>query len=70
MQQKVGVELGAPRVCKVVKKYFAAFKASGGLGDFLALPANGKDGHGVFTRDPSAWRPQVLEVLRINGLVR
>jgi dienelactone hydrolase len=52
------------------KEWFAAFKSNGGQGEFLALPANGKDGHGVFTRDPAAWRPQVLEVLRSKGLIR
>ncbi len=55
---------------KYPKEWFAAFKANGGDGEFLALPANGKDGHSVFTRDPNAWRPQVLEVLRAKGLVK
>jgi dienelactone hydrolase len=51
------------------KDWFAAFKANGGNGDFLALPANGVDGHGVFTRDPKAWRPQVEQFLRSTGLI-
>ncbi len=51
------------------KEWFAAFKENGGQGEYLALPANGKDGHGVFIRDPKAWRAQVLEVIRAQGLV-
>jgi dienelactone hydrolase len=50
------------------KDWFAAFKASGGNGQYILLPANGKDGHSVFTRDPKAWRPQVHEFLKANGL--
>jgi dienelactone hydrolase len=50
------------------KDWFAAFKANGGNGQYILLPANGKDGHSVFTRDSKAWRPQVLEFLKANGL--
>ena len=52
---------------KYPKEWFAAFKANGGVGEYLALPANGTDGHGVFSRDPSAWRPQVLQFIKANG---
>lgn len=52
------------------KEWFAAFKENGGRGEFLVLPANGKDGHSIFTQNPNAWRPQVLEVLRAHGLVK
>lgn len=55
---------------KYPKEWFAAFKDNGGQGEFLALPAHGKDGHGIFTQNPNAWRPQVLEVLRAHGLVK
>ena len=54
---------------KYPKQWFDAFKANGGVGEYLALPANGADGHGVFTRDPAAWRPQVTEYLRGLGIV-
>lgn len=55
---------------KYPKQWFAAFKANGGVGEYLALPANGTDGHGVFTRDPAAWRPQVTAYLRGLGIVK
>lgn len=55
---------------KYPKQWFAAFKASGGVGEYLALPANGADGHGVFTRDPAAWRPQVTDYLRGLGVLK
>ncbi len=52
------------------KDWFAAFKAKGGVGEFLFLPPNGKDGHSTFYRDPKAWRPQVLDFLKAQGLVK
>lgn len=52
---------------KYPKEWFDAFKAKGGTGEFLLLPPNGKDGHGVFARDPAAWRPQVLPFIKANG---
>ncbi len=51
------------------KDWFAAFKAKGGVGDYLLLPPNGKDGHTTFYRDPKAWRPQVWDFLKARGLV-
>lgn len=52
---------------KLPKEWFDAFKAAGGLGEYTRFPANGKNGHGLFTQDPDVWRPRVLEFLRGNG---
>lgn len=49
------------------REWFEAFKAKGGVGEFVQFPPNGKDGHGLFTQDPDVWRPKVLEFLRANG---
>ncbi|MFN9745843.1 MAG: dienelactone hydrolase family protein [Betaproteobacteria bacterium] len=46
------------------RQWFDAFQAAGGVGEFVLFPPNGKDGHGLFTQDPSAWRPTVLDFLR------
>jgi dienelactone hydrolase len=46
------------------RQWFDAFQAAGGQGEFVLFPPNGKDGHGLFTQDPSAWRPTVMEFLR------
>jgi hypothetical protein len=37
------------------------------VGEFAMFPPNGKDGHGLFTQDPAAWRPTVVQFLRANG---
>jgi dienelactone hydrolase len=52
---------------KYPREWFDAFKAKGGVGRFVLFPPNGKDGHGLFTQDPSVWRPTALEFLRANG---
>ena len=52
---------------KYPKEWFEAYKAKSGTGEFLFLPPNGTDGHGVFARDPAAWRPQVLQFMKNNG---
>jgi dienelactone hydrolase len=49
------------------REWFDAFKAKGGVGEFVQFPPNGKDGHGLFTQAPDVWRPRVLEFLRANG---
>jgi dienelactone hydrolase len=49
------------------REWFEAFKAKGGVGEFVQFPPNGKDGHGLFTQAPDVWRPKVLEFLRSNG---
>jgi homoserine acetyltransferase len=52
---------------KYPKEWFEAYKAKSGTGEFLFLPPNGTDGHGIFSRDPAAWRPQVMQFLKNNG---
>lgn len=52
---------------KLPKEWFDAFKANGGVGDYVRFPANGKNGHGLFTQDPDVWKPLVLEFLKANG---
>lgn len=52
---------------KYPKEWFEAYKAKSGTGEFLFLPPNGTDGHGVFSRDPAAWRTQVLQFIKANG---
>jgi dienelactone hydrolase len=49
------------------KRWFEAFRSAGGSGGFVQLPAHGADGHGSFTRNPDAWRPQVEAFLRQAG---
>jgi len=41
------------------KTWFEAFKAGGGAGEFVLLPAFGNDGHALFTRGFEIWRPIV-----------
>ena len=52
---------------KYPKEWFEAYKAKSGTGEFLLLPPNGTDGHGVFSRDPAAWRTQVMQFMKTNG---
>jgi dienelactone hydrolase len=52
---------------KLPKEWFAAFKASGGVGEYILFPANGDNGHRLFTRAPGVWQPRVLEFLRPLG---
>jgi dienelactone hydrolase len=49
------------------KEWFDAFKAAGGVGEYVLFPAHGADGHGLFTRAPEVWQPRVLEFLRSVG---
>lgn len=49
------------------KQWFDAFKAAGGIGEYVLFPANGANGHGLFTQAPDVWRPRVLEFLRAHG---
>jgi dienelactone hydrolase len=48
-------------------RWFEAFKQQGGVGRYIQLPAHGKDGHGSFTSNPSAWKPHVEEFLKSIG---
>lgn len=52
---------------KYPKEWFEAYKAKSGTGEFLFLPPNGTDGHGLFSRDPAAWRVQVMQFMKANG---
>lgn len=52
---------------KYPREWFDAFKAAGGLGEFVLYPPHGKDGHGLFTAAPDVWRPKVFEFLLANG---
>ncbi len=52
---------------KYPREWFEAFKAKGGVGEFVLYPPNGKDGHGHFSQDPAVWRPRALDFLRANG---
>ena len=49
------------------RKWFDAFKASGGVGEFALFPAVGDDGHLLFSRAPQLWQPRVQEFLRPLG---
>jgi dienelactone hydrolase len=49
------------------QRWFKAFQAAGGRGEFVQLPPHGDDGHGSFTRNPAAWRPAFEDFLRKNG---
>jgi pimeloyl-ACP methyl ester carboxylesterase len=49
------------------REWFDAFHSAGGKGEFIGFPPDGDDGHSLFTRNPSAWQPKVLEFLRRNG---
>ena len=52
---------------KYPREWFDAFKAGGGVGEFVLFPPNGKDGHYLFTQDPEVWRPKAMAFLRANG---
>jgi dienelactone hydrolase len=56
---------------KLPRQWFEAYRASGGIGEFVQLPALdpalGNDGHATFTRNPSAWQPHFEAFLRKTG---
>jgi dienelactone hydrolase len=52
---------------KFPKQWFDAFKAAGGAGEYVRFPANGENGHGLFTQAPEVWKPRVIEFLQANG---
>ncbi len=52
---------------KYPREWFDAFKAKGGVGEFVQFPPNGKDGHNLFAQDPEVWRPTVLGFLKAHG---
>ncbi|MFL6664340.1 MAG: dienelactone hydrolase family protein [Rhizobacter sp.] len=49
------------------RQWFDAFKAAGGVGEFVQLPPHGQDGHLLFSRFPASWHPLVAEFLRQHG---
>jgi dienelactone hydrolase len=52
---------------KLPKEWYDAFKASGGVGEYVLFPPNGDNGHLLFTRAPEVWHPRVQEFLRPLG---
>jgi dienelactone hydrolase len=51
---------------RYTKEWFEAFRSSGGAGEFVMQPAFGEDGHSLFTRGFSLWRPIVERFLTQN----
>jgi len=49
------------------RHWFAAYRAAGGAGEFVQLPAHGKDGHSGFTSNPNAWKPHFEAFLKSIG---
>lgn len=49
------------------QRWFAAFRAAGGVGKFAQLAAYGKDGHGSFTSNPNAWKPHFEAFIQSIG---
>ena len=52
---------------KYPRAWFDAFRAAGGIGEFHQFPANGDDGHRLFSAAPELWQPRVLAFLNANG---
>lgn len=50
------------------KRWAEAVRRAGADVRFVALPANGTDGHATFTRAPELWQPAVADFLRERGL--
>jgi hypothetical protein len=42
---------------KYPRAWFDAFKADGGVGEFVLYPPKGKYGHYLFSPDTEVWRP-------------
>lgn len=49
------------------RDWFEHFIKHGGNAQFVQLPPSGRDGHGSFTANPSAWRPQVENFMKSLG---
>jgi dienelactone hydrolase len=49
------------------EQWFEAFRDAGGIGQYKAMPAFGRDGHGLFVRGLPVWKPVVAEALRNAG---
>jgi len=50
------------------QRWFEGYRATGAIAEFVRLPAHGRDGHGSFSQNPSAWQPQVERFLRTLSL--
>lgn len=53
---------------ELAHRFHAAFTQSGGRAEFIDAPANGKDGHHLFTAAMPVWTPYVDRFLAANGL--
>jgi hypothetical protein len=51
----------------MTSKWFEAFQASGGAGEFAQFPPHTDDGHSLFTRGPELWHPKVTDFLQRMG---
>ncbi len=49
------------------KEWFDAFKAEGGRGEFVTLPADKNNGHFIFTRNPDDWHPGFERFIKTLG---
>ncbi len=52
----------------LARRFLDAFTRAGGKADFVAAPANGKDGHFLFSAAIPAWTPSVDRFLSDHGL--
>lgn len=52
----------------LARRFFDAFTKAGGKADFVAAPANGKDGHFLFSAAIPVWTPYVDRFLNDHGL--
>ncbi|WP_284619802.1 alpha/beta hydrolase family protein [Aquabacterium humicola] len=49
------------------RRWFEAFTATGGMGEFVLLPPQGRDGHPLLGSYQAAWQPLVAAFLRKQG---
>jgi len=49
------------------KAWFKAYQADGAPARMVQFPPHGEDGHGLFTRFPEVWKPEVEAFLREQG---
>lgn len=52
------------------QRWFATFKHAGGVGQFLAMPAFGDDGHALFGKGIAIWRPDADRFLDTLGFAQ
>ncbi len=55
---------------KLPREWFDAFKAEGGVGEFVLFPPYGDNGHLLFSRAPEIWQPRVQTFLQGLGYRR